>query len=146
MKQTDIDIGGQITMTVRKMLYPSPLIHWMEGLTQAERIGRIKRSKQSVLRYGIRQFLVSQINVASDAYVDHKVAVCPMDDEVIVSLKKVGYENNVIVPYPDWLLDFLEEEENFALLLPDCEEKLGEVLQRIYEWCRTHPPYDLLVK
>lgn len=144
-----------VAEVVRKMLYPSPLMHWMEGLTQAERIGRIKKSKYSVLRYAIRQFLVTQISTQTDLYAAGKVTVVPMDDEVeIAYMYRESHDDDcvlqeqrtVTVTYPDWLLDFLDDDENFALMLPECEEKVGEVIQRIYEWCLGHPPYNLLVE
>lgn len=137
---------AEITSQVRKMLYPSPLMHWMEGLANAERIGRISTSRQSVLRYGIRQFIVSQLPEISP---DWKVTVAPMDDEVEVRGRNPlnpDTDWEVIVRYPMWLQDFLEEDENFELMVPGCDEKLGEVLQRIFEWCAKTPPYDLLVK
>lgn len=134
-----------ITAEIRKMLYPSPLMHWMEGLAQAERVGRIKRSKFSVLRYGIRQFLVTSIATGVPESEDYKVIIEPWDDEVIIQASTNTQARQWEVAYPDWLVDFLDEEENFWLMTRRCEEKLEEVLQRIYEWCMAHPPYDILV-
>lgn len=140
------ELQAAITAEVRKMLYPSPLIHWMEGLSGAERVGRIKRSKLSVLRYGVRQFLVTQISTSTNAYESHKLQIDPLDDEVQIWLRNEDDDITLNIPYPDWLVDFLDDDENFALMLPVCDDKLEEVLQRIYEWCRSHPPYDILVR
>lgn len=145
---TDSDLRAEVAAVVRKMLYPSPLMHWMEGLAQAERIGRIKKSKQSVLRYGVRYFLMAQISTQVTGVDGYKLTITPMDDEVYIELVNRNAPGNIemTVAYPDWLLDFLDDDENFALMVPGCEEKLGEVLQRIYEWCLEHPPYDILVR
>ena len=148
----DDELRDEIAKTLRKMLYPSPLMRWMEGLTQAERIGRIKRSKYSVLRYSIRQFVITQLGTVLQGtthWHDYKLTVVPMNDEVIITgTNPLSPEHNweITQPYPDWLFDFLDDDDNFPLLLPDCNEKLGEVIQRVYEWCYSHPPYDILVK
>jgi hypothetical protein len=140
------ELPDQIGETIRKMLYPSPFAHWMEGLTQAERVGRIKRSKMSTLRYGLRQFLMTQISASTRAYESHTLQITPMDDEVQIWLHNENDDITLGIAYPFWLQDFLTEDENFALLLPDCEEKIAEVLQRIHEWCLANSPYDLLVR
>ena len=146
---TTEQLQTEINAVVRKRLYPSPLMHWMEGLTQAERIGRIKRSKYSVLRYSIRQFLVTQVSGVTQGtafHVDYTFKIMPMDDEIVIRFYNEEDDRTLNIPYPDWLLDFLDDDENFALMLPDDDNKSGEVIQRIYEWCLEHPPYDILVR
>lgn len=139
------ELRAEIAQILRKMLYPTPFMRWMEGLTGAERIGRIKKSKKSVLTYGLERYIQTQL---PELPANQKVTIHPFDDcAFIKGTNPLEPENNWLIefPYPYWLRDFLADGENDLLLEPDCEEKLGELLQTIYEWCRSHPPYDILV-
>jgi len=113
---------------------------WMEGLAGAE------RAKMSVLRYGIARYIQSQLPEIDPVY---KIRVMPLNDEVIITGTNPTVEPAVkwelTVPYPAWLVDFLDDDDRFELLLPGCEEKLEEVLQRIYEWCQESDEYRPLI-
>lgn len=119
---------------------------WMELLEGAERVGRIRRAKMSVLRYGIQRYVQSQLPEIDPIY---RLYISPLDDSITIEGRHPSQEPGlrwlISVDYPLWLQDFLDEDENFLLMLPEDETKLQEVLQRIYEWCYGHVEYHVLV-
>jgi hypothetical protein len=139
------ELRQEIESTVRRILFPTPLIHWMEGLTGAERNGRIARSKLSVLRYGIQRYVQSQLPEIDQRF---RLDVEPYDDSIrIAGRDPVTPVDNweITVAYPIWLQEFLDDDDRFALMVPGCTDKLEEVLQRVFEWCREHEDYRVLV-
>lgn len=134
-----------ILSLVQQILMPHPLMSWMEGLAGAERVGRIARSKNSVLRYGISRYVQSQLPTIPD---DWRLYLFPMDTEIVVKgrYKTEPHEEwEIHAPYPEWLVDFLDDDERFNLLLPESDAKLEEVLQQIYEFCYHHDRYKYMV-
>lgn len=136
----------QVKLAVQTALQkPGMLIKWMELLDGAERVGRIKRAKMSVLRYGIQRYIQSRLPEIDMRF---RVRLEPMDDCIEITCKdpavpKAADDWEVTVDYPDWLVNFLDDDERFTLMLPGCPEKLGEVLQQIYEYCAEQYP-DLM--
>lgn len=139
------ELHQQIQDTIRRILFPTPMMKWMDGLQQAERVGRIKRAKMSVLRYGIQRYVQSQLPTIDPIF---RLSVLPWGEEIeILGRNPITPEQDWTLefPYPSWLRDFFEEDENYELLVPTNETKLQEVLQRIYEWCYEHKQYQCLV-
>lgn len=140
------ELKQQIEDVIRRILFPTPMMKWMDGLQQAERVGRIKRAKMSVLRYGIQRYVQSQLPEIDPVF---RLDISPMDDEITIGGRNpLTPENNWLLTfaYPIWLQDFFAEDENFDLLLREDETKLQEVLQRIFEWCYEHKQYRCLVE
>jgi hypothetical protein len=147
------ELEQQIHDLVLRVLMPTPLMNWMEGLTNAERVGRIARAriggqKVSVLRYGIERYVQSQLPEMDRVW---RLRLYPMDTEIIITGRNPTVEPEqrweIAAPYPQWLLDFFEDDTGFDLLMPECEDKLGEVLQKMYEWCWNYSPtYRKLVQ
>lgn len=146
----------EIGSVIRKRLYPLALMRYMEGLEKAEKAGRIRKSGNSAMRYALEAFLRTQIAVDIESSLDWRLYVEAMDDSAgIKAVEKQAVEKQAgiagslvqegVCYYPDWLIDFFEEDINFDLLLPGNDDDLAEAAQRIHEWCWKHPTYKMLV-
>lgn len=140
------ELDAEIKLLVLRVLMPTPLMTWMEGLGNAERVGRIKRAKiggqpVSILRYGIERYVQSQLPEIDPVW---RLRLYPMDTEIIIEGRNPTVTPEarweITAPYPTWLVDFFESDVGFDLLMPDSEDKLGEVLQEIYAWCYEYSP------
>ncbi len=117
---------------------PEKFLHWSELLSGAEKTGRIARSKQSALMYCLHKYVLRRItDDATFGFDLFRVRVAIGDEYVELQLTCIeqNVKYDVVVPYPDWLFEFFEDETHAALLEPSCPEKLEEVLQQIYEFC-----------
>lgn len=141
------ELEHQIQTIIERILQPATLIKWMEQLDGAERVGRIKRSKLSTLRYGLARYVQSQLPDIDPVW---RIRIHPYNDVVVVHGQNptvVPHENwELQIDYPEWLAEFFDDPKNFDLLRREDNSKLEEVLQRIFEWCYYHPDYHSLVE
>jgi hypothetical protein len=138
--KTPPTLDERITEAVAtRLASPEQFCNWSELLHNAERVGRIKKSKLSPLAYCLTRYiqrgLEEQADIRADWVTMDSIGFW-ISTHTVVNEQRIG--KTTIVEHPDWLFEFFEPEENEALLDPADENTLMEVLQRVYEWCREH--------
>jgi hypothetical protein len=121
---------------VKRLADPVAFLAWADGFQGAERVGRIKRSKLSVLDYLLTAYVGRHIDSIYGE--EARTVALVTDEEVCVShttRTDPPVQTTVHVALPDWLFEFFDDDEHALLLDPRDTTKLLEVIQQIHEFC-----------
>lgn len=127
-----------ISATVKRLEDPQQFLTWSEALDNAERTGRIKRAKRSPLAYCLERFAQSALTVDPDISSELRLYLTVDDVAMTIQWKnphEANSDGEAEIALPEWAYTFFEDDTHSALLDKDNPEKLGEVLQQVYEHC-----------